>query len=57
MKTKVIIREFERGWGNKIDEVKEFETLQEAKDFVTEFNSKNNLPYAPDYYMTAEIEE
>lgn len=56
MKTRVIIREFERGWGNKIDEIKEFDTLEEANEFCWEFNSKNNLDYVPDWYMTAEIE-
>lgn len=57
MKTKVIIREFEKGWGNKIDEVKEFDTLEEANEFCWEFNKENNLNYVPDWYMTTEIAE
>jgi hypothetical protein len=55
MKTKVVIREFERGWGNKIDEVKEFDSYGEAVSFCAEFNKDNNLDYVPDWYMTAEI--
>lgn len=56
MKIKVLIREFERGWGNKIDEIKEFDTLQEAIDFCYTFNRENKLVVAPDWYMTAEIQ-
>lgn len=52
---KVNIIEMERGWGSKIDEVREFSTLQEAQDFVTEFNSYNNKPEVPDWYMYAEL--
>lgn len=50
---KVAIIESERGYGQKIDEVKEFETYEEAKEFVKEFNSKNDLDYVPDWYMVA----
>jgi len=55
MTIKVIIREFERGWGNKIDEIKEFDNVAQANEFVKNFNSKNNLTTVPDWYMTAEI--
>lgn len=51
---RVDLIESERGWGSKIDEVKHFETEQEAKDFVREFNSKNTAATAPDWYMYAE---
>jgi hypothetical protein len=54
-KTKVAIIESERGWGSKIDEVKEFDTPEEAKDFVTKFNAGNDKPEVPDWYMRAEI--
>lgn len=54
MKFKVIIVESERGWGQRIDEVKMFDSADEAHKFVEEFNSKNNLPYVPDWYMYAE---
>lgn len=46
--------EHERGWGSRIDEVKEFPTKQEAMDYVVEFNSKNIAQTVPDWYMVAE---
>lgn len=55
MKTEVEIREFTRGWGNKIDEIREFNSIKEAEDFVQTFNSKNDLKYVPDWYLRAEI--
>lgn len=55
MTVKVVIIESERGWGQKVDEVKTFNTRKEAVDFVNEFNKGNNLPYVPDWYMYAEI--
>lgn len=54
-KIEVLIIESERGWGQKVDEVKEFDTLEEAEKFVKEFNSYNNLKVVPDWYMYAEI--
>jgi len=52
---KVEIREYERGWGNKVDAVKEFDTLEEAQEFCKDFNSVNDSEYAPDWYMAASI--
>jgi hypothetical protein len=52
---KVLIIESERGWGQRVDEVREFSTREEAEEFVKEYNSHNNLPYVPDWYMRAEI--
>lgn len=54
-KTKVEIREYERGWGSKVDEVKEFDTPEQARDFCLEFNAKNDNPVVPDWYMVAVI--
>lgn len=51
----VHIIESERGWGQRIDEVKEFATLPEAQAFVTEFNSVNTDSTVPDWYMYAKI--
>ena len=53
---KVYLMEYERGWGSKVDEVKEFATLVEAKEFAKNFNSKNTEASAPDWYMVAEVE-
>ncbi len=52
---KVYIIESERGWGQKIDEVKEFDTLELAETFVTEYNSHNTEETVPDWYMRAEV--
>lgn len=54
-KYKVQIKEYERGWGSRVDEVKTFDTYDEAFEFCEEFNKENNLPYVPDYYMLAKI--
>ncbi len=46
--------ESERGWGQKVDESHYFRTEQEAKDYVTKFNSRNTATTVPDWYMRAE---
>lgn len=50
---KVTIIESERGWGQKVDEVKQFESYKEAKQFQIEFNEENTALVAPDWYMVA----
>lgn len=55
-KVRVCIIESERGWGSKVDEVKYFDTRQEAEAFCKQYNSKNNLPEVPSWYMYASIE-
>ena len=52
---KVQIIESERGWGQRLDEVKEFKTLKEAEAFCAAFNSKNDKDVVPDWYMRADI--
>jgi len=49
-----VIIESERGWGRKIDEVKEFDTEQMRDDFIKEYNSMNPPGPAPDWYMVAQ---
>ena len=56
-KVKVVIIESERGWGQRIDEVKEFDTREQAEDFVEEFNADNTEDTVPDWYMYARISE
>ena len=51
---KVAIIESERGWGQKVDEVKYFDNEEEANQFVRKFNSQNTAGRAPDWYMYAE---
>lgn len=53
---RVLIIESERGWGQKIDEVKEFPTREEALTFCTDFNKPNNQDTVPDWYMYAKID-
>jgi hypothetical protein len=53
---KVSIIESERGWGQKIDEVKYFDSEFDAKKFVTEYNSHNTATVVPDWYMYAQYE-
>lgn len=53
-KYKVLIIESERGWGSKVDEVREFDDEQIALDFIKDFNSQNTEKVAPDWYMYAE---
>lgn len=52
-KFKVHIMEYERGWGSRVDETKEFDTRELADAFIREYNEDNNLPEAPDWYMVA----
>lgn len=49
----VDIIESERGWGQKLDEIREFEDYDVAEQFVKDFNSGNNQDTVPDWYMYA----
>lgn len=56
--TKVIVEiiESERGWGQKIDETKEFDNHELAQKYVTDYNNKyNTATTVPDWYMYAKI--
>lgn len=50
---KVEIIESERGWGQRIDEVKYFNSAKSAQDFCEDFNRKNTAQSVPDWYMYA----
>lgn len=52
-KFKVNVWEFERGWGSKIDHVREFDTYDEAVRFIDVFNTDNVEQVVPDWYMVA----
>lgn len=45
--------ESERGWGQRVDDTLEFDTYEEAKKYVNDFNAKNNQLSVPDWYMYA----
>lgn len=51
---KVAIIESESGWGQKVDEVKEFNSYEDAKKFQMEFNKENTETVVPDWYMYAQ---
>lgn len=60
-KIRVLIIESERGWGRKVDEVKEFTSREKAEAFVKKYNQKNvddwnKTHEVPEWYMQAEIE-
>lgn len=52
-KFKAIIIESERGWGQRIDEIRRFPTKEKRDKFIKKFNLENDLPYVPDWYMYA----
>jgi len=54
---KVFIIESESGWGQKVDEVKEFPTREEAEKFCRDYNNKHNPPGpTPEWYMYAHLD-
>ncbi len=53
---KVTVIESERGWGSKVDDHMVCLSTEDANEFITRFNSKNNFPTVPDWYMYAESE-
>ena len=44
-KVYVHIWEYERGWGSKIDETREFDSKKEAAEFIEKFNASNSCPF------------
>jgi len=50
---KVHIIESERGWGSKVDEVREFATEAEQEEFIKTHNAQNNSATVPDIYWYA----
>ena len=54
---KVYIIDSEAGWGQKVYEVKEFPSSQEAEAFCRDYNRKYNPPgLTPEWYMYARME-
>ena len=50
---RVDLIESERGWGQRVDDQKYFDSIEEAEEYAATFNSQNNLNYVPDWYMYA----
>jgi hypothetical protein len=54
---KVVLTEYERGWGSKIWDTLYFDNELEAKTFATDYNQQNNSDsYVPDWYVSATYE-
>lgn len=53
MKFRVTVIESERGWGQKVDEVREFDSYEEAAKYRDSVNKQNTAPTAPDIYWQA----
>ena len=51
---RVTVIESERGWGQRVDEYRRFETKEEAQKWVKDYNKDNNLRDVPDWYMYAQ---
>lgn len=51
---KIAVIESESGWGSKIDDYMVCLSVEDAKDFAKEFNSKNTEAVTPSWYMKAE---
>jgi hypothetical protein len=49
-----VLIESERGWGQRVDETKEFKSEKKRDDFIKEFNASNNKSTTPDWYMYAQ---
>ena len=54
---RVNIIESERGWGQRLEDVKFFDSEQEAKNYAKNFNKRNNKEKVPDWYMYASSPE
>ena len=55
IKYRVDIIESERGWGSKVDETLYFDSEDEARKYVSDYNTKyNTSKEVPDWYMVAE---
>lgn len=53
---KIAVIESEAGWGRKVDDWMVCLSIEDAKAFGKEYNSRNNLSVVPDWYMQVEGE-
>lgn len=54
---KVEIIESEKGWGQRVDEVRYFPTREKAQKFIDKHNEQNKEAYVPHYYFYARLVE
>ena len=52
----VDVIEFERGWGQRLEETLYFDTEDEALSYCDKFNKQNVQKTAPDWYMVADYQ-
>jgi hypothetical protein len=52
----VDIVECERGWGQRLEETLYFDSEDEALSYCDNFNKRNVLKTAPDWYMVADYQ-
>ena len=52
----VVFREYELGWGSKDFHATFFKEEADANRYCLAKNARNNLPSAPDYYISARVE-
>lgn len=50
---KVVLMEYERGWGSRVDDILYFRSKEDAEAYTKDFNSENTASSAPDWYMVA----
>lgn len=54
---KVVLTEYERGYGQKHWDTVYFDNEDEARQYALDYNTKhNNKPYVPDWYVRAEYQ-
>ena len=54
---KVVLTEYERGWGQRHFDTKYFDNETEAEQYARDYNYKNNnKASAPDWYVVARYE-
>jgi hypothetical protein len=52
---KVVLTEYERGWGSKHWDTKYFDNAEEARKYALDYNIKNNSEkVTPDWYVRAD---
>lgn len=54
-KRQVIITEYERGWGQRVDDIEYYDSDEAALKRIKEFNANNTENTAPDWYMSASL--
>ena len=50
---RVDVIESEKGWGQRVEETRDFDQLADAQKFVDKFNAVNDKPITPSWYMYA----